>query len=112
MSALPLSGPLLRRLKPPAQRLEPVVRLGKAGATEAFFAALDRALLDHELVKLKFDHFKEEKRALAPDIAARARAGIVQQVGNVLVLYRPHPEPAKRRFEAAAPRTDTDLPAH
>lgn len=112
MSTPHLPGPLLRRLKPPAQRLEPVVRLGKAGATEAFFAALDRALLDHELVKLKFDHFKEEKQALAPDIAARAGAGIVQQVGNVLVLYRPHPEPAKRRFEAAAPRTDTALPGH
>lgn len=101
MSAPALPGPLLRRLKPLAARLGPVVRLGKAGLSDGFFAALDRALLDHELVKLKFDHFKEEKKALVPQIAARAGAGIVQRVGNVLVLYRPHPDPAKRRLEPA-----------
>lgn len=108
VSALHLPGPLLRRLKPPAQHLEPVVRLGKAGPTEAFFTALDRALADHELVKMKFDHFKEEKKTLAPEIAARAGAGIVQQVGNVLVLFRPHPDPAKRRFEATEPAKGSD----
>jgi RNA-binding protein len=94
-----IPGPHLRRLKALAQRLEPVVHLGKAGPTDAFFAALDRALDDHELVKLKFDHLREEKKALAPQIAARARAGIVQRVGHVLVLYREQPDAAKRRIE-------------
>jgi RNA-binding protein len=98
VSVPPIPGPRLRRLKSLAQRLEPVVHLGKAGLTDGFFAALDRALDDHELVKLKFDHLKEEKKTLAPQIAARARAGIVQQVGHVLVLYREQPDAAKRKI--------------
>ncbi|MFN0066551.1 MAG: YhbY family RNA-binding protein [Limisphaerales bacterium] len=110
MTALPLPGPLLRRLKPLAPHLDPVVRLGKAGLSDAFHAALDRALLDHELVKLRFDHLKEQKKPLALAIAARAGAAIVQQVGNVLVLYRPQPDPAKRRFEAPGASADSDSP--
>ena len=84
-------GAKLRELKARAQRLDPIIRLGKAGASESFYGALDEALNHHELVKVKFDEFKAEKKTLSPRIAARTGSHIVMRVGNVLVLYRQKP---------------------
>lgn len=71
--------------------LEPVVKVGRAGLTAGFFAALEEALERHELVKVKFEHFKEQKKVLAPELAARTRSHLIQRVGNVAVLYRRKP---------------------
>lgn len=96
-----LPGPLLRRLKALGQKLEPVVHLGKSGLSPALIESTERALLDHELIKVRFDAHKEEKKSLAPELAARTASQVVQRVGNVLVLYRAHPDPTKRRFPTA-----------
>jgi RNA-binding protein len=77
-----------RDLKARAQRLEPVVKLGHAGLSEAFLASMDVALATHGLVKMKFTDFKEEKKTLAPAIAARTGSELVMQVGHVAVFYR------------------------
>jgi RNA-binding protein len=84
----PLTNAQKRDLKARAQKLEPVVKLGHAGMSPAFLQSLDAALTQHELVKMKFSDFKEERKALAPQIAAKTRSEIVMQVGNVAVFYR------------------------
>lgn len=84
-------GALLRRLKGRAQLLEPVVKVGKAGLSPEFFTALEEALARHELVKVKFEHLKEQKKVLAPELATRTRSHLIQRVGNVAVLYRQRP---------------------
>lgn len=68
------------------------IKLGKGGVTPAFIAALDDALKHKELVKLKFDEFKEEKKELAPQIAERTNSHLVMRVGNVAVYYRKREE--------------------
>jgi len=83
----------LRDLKAKAQRLKPIVKLGKEGLTESFLASLDQALNDHQLVKVKFDEFKEQKKELAPVLAEKTQAQIIMRVGNVLVLFRRKAEP-------------------
>src|SRR5688572_22042632 len=84
----PVAGRELRELKAKAQRLKPLVKLGKEGLSEPFLAALDQALNDHQLVKVKFDEFKDQKKELTPALAASARAQIIMRVGNVVVLFR------------------------
>ena len=81
-----------RDLKARAQRLEPIVKLGHGGMSEAFLQSFNEALTQHGLVKMKFSDFKEEKKTLAPQIAERTGSAIVMQVGNVAVFYRPKPE--------------------
>jgi len=81
-----------KKLRGRAQRLKPLVQLGKAGMTDAFLKSVDAALTDHELVKGKFDEFKTEKKELAPQIAEKVDAALVGMVGNVFVLWRPKPE--------------------
>jgi RNA-binding protein len=79
---------LKRQLKARAQSLDPVLKLGHAGATPAFIESLSRALDDHALVKIRFTDFKQEKKTLAVEIAARAGAELIARVGNVAVYYR------------------------
>jgi RNA-binding protein len=80
-----------RALKTRAQLLEPVVKLGHAGMSEAFLRGMDSALAQHELVKMKFTDFKEQKHELAPQIAAKTGSTLVMQVGNVAVFFRRRP---------------------
>ena len=62
-----------------------------------FLAALHVELDRHELVKVKFDEFKEQKKELAPQLAEKSGSHLVTRVGNVVVLYRPKPEEEKKQ---------------
>ena len=88
-----IAGSELRRLKGAAQLLDPVIKLGKAGITPGLVQALEQALNDHGLVKVRFDAFKDERRNLARELAERTSTQIILQVGHVVSLYRrPAPE--------------------
>jgi len=94
-----LTNKQITKLKGLGQLLEPVVRVGHAGLSDAFMASLNQALDDHELVKVKFSDFKDQKKQLAPQLAERTASQIIMRVGNVVVLYRQQPDPAKRKIE-------------
>jgi RNA-binding protein len=83
-----LSNAEKRELKAKAQRLEPMVKLGHAGMSEAFLRSMDGALALHGLVKMKFSDFKDQKHELAPQIAEKTASTLVMQVGNVAVFFR------------------------
>jgi RNA-binding protein len=46
-------NPLRRRLRGLGHALDPVVQIGKLGATSSVFKQVGQALLDHELIKVK-----------------------------------------------------------
>ena len=87
----PLSNPQLRKFKAAAQRLEPMLKVGKAGLSDGFIRSVDAALAQHELVKIKFVEFKEQKQELVPQLAERTASHVIMRVGNVVVLHRPRP---------------------
>ena len=84
----PLTNAEKRELKARAQSLEPMLKLGHAGMSEAFLRSLDAALTLHGLVKMKFTDFKDQKHDLAPQIAEKTASALVMQVGNVAVFFR------------------------
>jgi RNA-binding protein len=86
---MPIPNPLKRELKSRAQFLDPVLKLGHAGLTDAFIESLGQALDHHGLVKIRFTDFKDEKKTLAREIATRSGAELIARVGNVAVYYRP-----------------------
>jgi RNA-binding protein len=76
----------LRRLAHP---LHPVVMLGNAGLTDGVVNELDRALNDHELVKVSARVGERSARnAVLDELGRRTRAELVQRVGHVGVFYR------------------------
>jgi RNA-binding protein len=76
----------LRRLAHP---MSPVVMLGNAGLTDGVVNELDRALTDHELVKVAARVGARAARDEALHaLASRTSAELVQRVGHVGVFYR------------------------
>src|SRR5580692_8347525 len=77
----------LRRLAHP---LSPLVMLGQAGLTDGVVNELERALTDHELVKVAARVGERGARdAALAALAVRTMSEIVQRVGHVGVFYRP-----------------------
>jgi len=80
-----------KRLRALAHHLEPVVRGGQGGITSGLLAAVDRALIDHELIKVRLRE-PEDKKAMAQALATQTASSLCGLVGHTVILYRRHPE--------------------
>src|SRR5687768_14022092 len=94
-----LNNAQIRKLKGLAQRMDASLKVGKQGLSVGFIKSLDEELSRHELVKVKFAEFKEQKKELAPQISQRTSSQLVMQVGNVIVLFRRNPDEAKQKIK-------------
>ena len=82
-------------LKARAHALHPLVHVGQAGLSDAVMVEVERALTAHELIKVRIASPDRDTRAAVRDaICARTDAAAVQQVGKVVVLWRPRPDEA------------------
>ena len=80
-------------LKGRAHALEPIVQIGQGGLSDAVLGELERALTAHELIKVRINGTDRDARQETADaICTRTGASAVQQVGKILVLWRPRPE--------------------
>ena len=83
----------LRRL---GHALNPVVALGNHGLTEAVVAEMDRALTDHELIKVRARvGERDDRNVVLTALAERTGSALVQRIGNVGLYYRRHPTLAR-----------------
>lgn len=92
-----LSAEQKRKLKSHAHHLKPVVFIGHNGITNGVIEATDRALAAHELIKVKFGDFKDEKKSIIEDLAEKTGSICVTIIGNIAVLFRQNSDKAKRR---------------
>jgi RNA-binding protein len=99
----PLTNAQKRSLKGQAQRMKASLEIGKDGLSPQFLAALNEALNHHELIKVKFGQFKEEKKELSPKLADLTGSHLITRVGNVAVLFRPKTEKAGKAEPTSAP---------
>ncbi|MDR5866344.1 ribosome assembly RNA-binding protein YhbY [Halomonas koreensis] len=85
--------------------LDPVVTVSENGLSEGVLAELDRALADHELVKVKLAlPEREDRAAMLEELVAESGAELVQKIGKVALFYRHNPRANPklsniRRFE-------------
>jgi RNA-binding protein len=86
--ALALSPKQARHLRALAHHLNPVVRVGSAGVTDAVVAKLDAELTLHELLKVRLEGTRDEVRAGAARLAAATSSEVAQVIGRIAVLYR------------------------
>ncbi|MBL8900022.1 MAG: YhbY family RNA-binding protein [Planctomycetes bacterium] len=85
--------------------LEPRVRIGGKGLTDAVLAEVEKALRQEPLMKVHLPGDREMRHALAVDLSARVGAGLVGEVGKIAVLYRP---PAEAERASAVAGDDDD----
>jgi RNA-binding protein len=89
MPAMSLTEKQRKYLRRLAHPLSPIVMLGNGGLTDAVVKETDRALHDHELVKVSARVGDREARDAALDaLSTRTASFLVQRIGNVGVLYR------------------------
>lgn len=88
-----LTGKQRRYLRSLGHELKVVVQIGKDGIDDGLVAAIDRALLDHELVKVKIGENAElDRHQAATTVAARTNSEVAQVLGYTVLLYRAHPD--------------------
>lgn len=85
-----LSQDQKKRFRTIAHHLKPVVMIAEKGISEGVLAELERALEDHELIKLKIAVLeREDKQLIINEVCKQTGATLVQAIGKVAVLYRP-----------------------
>jgi RNA-binding protein len=103
-AVIALTGGDRRHLRRLAHAQDPVVQIGAAGVTPGVIAALDRALADHELVKVRIARERDERSEIAAALADETRSAVAGLVGHVAVLYRPAADPDRRRIALPSAR--------
>ncbi|PID42990.1 MAG: ribosome assembly RNA-binding protein YhbY [Proteobacteria bacterium] len=77
-----------------AHNLKPVLLIGDKGVSESLVTELDRALHDHELIKIKINPGdRDDRKRIIDDIICKSGAELVQSIGKTVVLFRKADKP-------------------
>ena len=88
----------LRQLRAQAHSLKPIVTVAGKGLAPSVLGELDRALNDHELIKVKIAVAdREQRESVIGELCTRSEAYLVQRVGNIATLLRPNPQADSRK---------------
>jgi len=78
-----------KRLRQIGHALNPVVMIGGQGLTEGVIEETNRALNDHELIKIKIAGEDRDARAQVIDaLIVETQAEVVQKIGKIALLYK------------------------
>ena len=89
---MPLKASQKKNLRAKAHHLKPLVTVADKGLSETVIAEVERALNDHELIKVKLRSDRETRKTWAENIAEQCGAELVQSIGQVACFYKKHPE--------------------
>jgi RNA-binding protein len=102
-----LTGKQRRHLRALAHSLKPLVQVGKGGVDDGLVAAIDQALADHELIKVRVGEGAGlDRHEAAETLAGKTHSEIAQVIGNLVLLYKAHPE--KPTIKLPAGHADDD----
>lgn len=92
---MPLTGKQRRHLRALGHHLEPVVIVGQSGVTEGVIAAVEQALKDHELIKVKINEGPGTRHEAAASIAEATGAEQAQLLGRTALFFKKRPKDSK-----------------
>jgi RNA-binding protein len=87
-----------KHLRAVAHDLKPVVYIGQHGLSEAVVKDIDRALEDHELIKVRFVDFKDKKKELSEAVAGQTGAALLGIKGHLACFFRRSSRANKQRI--------------
>jgi RNA-binding protein len=79
---------------------KPLVLIGQKGVSPSLIRAIEEALDTHELIKVKFNEFKEkdQKSAVVEVVEAETGAQLVGTIGHMAIFFRQQKDPEKRKI--------------
>lgn len=86
-------------LRSRAQELDPVVYVGKEGLTDGVIGALDKALSDHELVKVRFQNSKDEIKEISRELESATSSTFIATTGFTSVFFRQDETDPERQYK-------------
>ena len=86
-------------LEKEAHDLQAVVIVGGAGVTDGVISMTDNSLAAHELIKIKFNEYKDEIKELTAEICEKCDATLVRIIGFTAILYREAEQPEDRKYK-------------
>jgi RNA-binding protein len=90
---VPLTEPQRKYLRRLGHDRNPIVLVGQGGISPNLVAELDRALSDHELVKVRARVGDRSTRdTILQELAVSTGSEIVQRIGHVALYYRRNPD--------------------
>jgi len=93
-----LSQDRKKTLKAIGHKLNPIVTVAGNGLSENVVMEIDRALEDHELIKVKYAvGDRDLKKELLELTEKVTRSTLVQSIGNIGLFYRPAKEPNPKK---------------
>jgi len=95
-----LEGFQRKYLRGVAHGLKPVVFIGQKGLTPVVLLSAEKAFERHELIKVKFNDFKEkaDKTEISRRIEEETGAENVGMIGHTVIFYRQREDPEKRKI--------------
>ena len=101
---MPVTPVQRKELRARAHALKPVILVGDAGLSDAVLAEADRALHDHELIKVRLPALERELREqMAVRLCERLGAEQIQATGHVRVIFRANPVQSTEPGQAERP---------
>ncbi|GAB1257428.1 ribosome assembly RNA-binding protein YhbY [Aurantivibrio plasticivorans] len=89
-----LSSDLKKQYRSIGHKLKPTVMIGGNGLSEAVISEVERALHDHELIKVKLGIAdRDDRQMIVEELAKETKAEVVQMIGKMVLLYRANPKP-------------------
>lgn len=88
-----------KNLEKIAHDLQPVVIVGGAGVTDGVVSMVENSLAAHELIKVKFNEYKDEIRELTADLCEKTDATLVRIIGFTAILFREAEEEEDRKIK-------------
>ena len=83
-----------KQLRNIGHKLKPIVTVASNGLTDGVLREIQRALNDHELIKIKLAIIdRKQRKILIANICDHTQAEVVQLIGKIALVYLPAPEP-------------------
>ena len=86
--------------------LRPVITVSHKGLTDSIGNEIDRALNDHELIKIKINtRVRENRKEITSQICEQHNAECIQSIGYISLIYRPsrNTDPKLSNLSRASP---------
>jgi RNA-binding protein len=96
-----LKGSQRKFLRGQAHQLNPSAFIGQKGVTPALIEEINQALDASELIKLKFNDFKQkdQKKDILDVVVSSTQSHLAGMIGHVAILYRQNKDPEKRSIK-------------
>jgi len=94
---MPLTADRKKALRAVGHNLKPIVTVADKGLTEGVMEELNRALEDHELIKVKLAvNDRDARKEIIAELCSQSGAELVQEIGKIALVFRKAEKPNVR----------------